>query len=351
MAKTLTTNYALGNWEDGDNPGADDLNTNWQTIDEQLWNREREILSLDADVQVDLAALAADFASQRNAVFNARMQLDSATQISLQRFAGSRVSVNGEIITLDSSGLTCSTTAMRIGATGTDAGAALTTNTLYYVYVSNNSATYAPRSLRCSTTAPSSYNGIKYLATSGNGANWRFVGWVRTNGSTQFVDSDTQRFVINYYNRRDLRLLTCPGYNDNNAATTYTEAAAANWKEVNGGTNSRISFIANGEDAVTPIAQLYAEPNDPAVDFWEIGIGRDAITEVRKIASTPYATQVCSGSVTVSDAHVPSEGFHEFLLVIHVPTATTNIVVYADSDRDGSTVDPMMTYIECVIRG
>lgn len=57
MAKTLTTNYALGNWEDGDNPGADDLNTNWQTIDEQVWNREREILTLDADVLVDLASL------------------------------------------------------------------------------------------------------------------------------------------------------------------------------------------------------------------------------------------------------------------------------------------------------
>jgi len=59
MSQTYTTNYNLGKWEDGDNPGATQLNLNWTTIDEQLFESEEQILNLDDDVQVDLNALAA----------------------------------------------------------------------------------------------------------------------------------------------------------------------------------------------------------------------------------------------------------------------------------------------------
>lgn len=57
MAKTLTTNYSLGKWDDGDNPGATDLNANWASLDTQMWRRELEALSNWEDLQVDLNAL------------------------------------------------------------------------------------------------------------------------------------------------------------------------------------------------------------------------------------------------------------------------------------------------------
>lgn len=57
MAQTLTPNYSLNKYDTGDNPGADALNANWTTIDEQVFNRDLEILALDADVQTDLDAV------------------------------------------------------------------------------------------------------------------------------------------------------------------------------------------------------------------------------------------------------------------------------------------------------
>jgi len=61
-------------------------------------------------------------------------------------------------------------------ATGTDSGAAPSPGspTTYYSYLSNASASYAPSSLRLSATSPTS----RYLAGSGNGANWLSVGAV-----------------------------------------------------------------------------------------------------------------------------------------------------------------------------
>lgn len=58
MAKTLTTNYSLGKWDDGDNPGATDLNANWTTIDEELNQRDLMLQALEFEEQVDVNAIS-----------------------------------------------------------------------------------------------------------------------------------------------------------------------------------------------------------------------------------------------------------------------------------------------------
>jgi len=68
-------------------------------------------------------------------------------------------------------------------ATGTDSGGSAAGSTLYNSYLSNSLASYAPSSLRLSATAPTN----RYLAASGNGANWLFVGALETDGSTQIA--------------------------------------------------------------------------------------------------------------------------------------------------------------------
>lgn len=296
-----------------------------------------------------------DSAIEDETVFEGYMQWSSTTEIKLNRGIGKHICINGEVVGVPSSGMARLTSDNRIDGAGADAGASTAINTLYYVYASNSFATFSPSSIRLSTVAPTAYRGIKHLGTSGNARNWRFVGWVRTisnAGTPNFVDSETQRFVINYYNRRDLYLMACPGYVNDNADTTYTEAVSTTWKEVNGGTGSRISFIANGEDVVEPIAKMYVEPQDLAGDYAQLAIGRENITTVHAQADIPYdGNGANNGSLTAVDAHLPAEGFHEFLLLICVPTATTVVKIYADGSRRGSTIDPKMTYIECKIKG
>ena len=49
MAKTLTPNYSLSKWDDGDNPGAAALNANWTGIDTALRNTDLMQQTLDAE--------------------------------------------------------------------------------------------------------------------------------------------------------------------------------------------------------------------------------------------------------------------------------------------------------------
>ena len=88
--------------------------------------------------------------------------------------------------------LDISTANVVIDLNGDDLGAAAA-NTLYYVYLANSSASYAPFKLRCSAVAPT--NG--YLGASGNAINWRHVGWLRTNASTQLADIMAVASAIN----------------------------------------------------------------------------------------------------------------------------------------------------------
>lgn len=58
MAKTLTTYYLLGKWEDGDNPGATDLNSNWTTIDTALNANDEFLQTVELEREMELAAVS-----------------------------------------------------------------------------------------------------------------------------------------------------------------------------------------------------------------------------------------------------------------------------------------------------
>lgn len=87
-----------------------------------------------------------------------------------------------------------------IAADGTDTGNQMAANTLYYLYVSNSQATYAPNSFRACTVAPTfdSANNKLMLATSGNGNNWAFVGWANT--APAAIEFSDEFAIASYYN-------------------------------------------------------------------------------------------------------------------------------------------------------
>ena len=116
--------------------------------------------------------------------------------------------INGTVVTVDGTAAAdqLTTSENLLSSTGTDSGGAMgrarcitSIGTMAQVVTQPDDARAQP--------APSAHRGSMYLGTSGNAATWRFVGIVRTNGSTNFVDSTTQRFVRSYYNQPETYLI------------------------------------------------------------------------------------------------------------------------------------------------
>jgi len=221
-------------------------------------------------------------------------------------------------------------------------------STLYYVYVSNADATFRPSKLGASATAPSAYRGSRYLATSGNGANWRFVGYVRTDGSTEFVDTAQNRLVVNYYNRRPLDVFANPGYVDDNGYTTYTTTSTT-WVAANGGTGSRIAIISNGEDVtlIHGTATVVADTNSRLIS---IGLGVDSTTNATAGLFTEDHTTPDYHGTSFLWPQVYAEGYHTLDLLWNVSSAAT-ITAYADNIRLGGTADARITGIYGSVMG
>jgi len=113
-----------------------------------------------------------------------RLSVGSTTTLVLSPFNGRNVIVNGVPLQLPTGGVTYT-----IGA--------LAASTVYYVYLSGTTA--APV-LNVSTTAYAT--GTNGVTVKSGDATQTLVGMVRTNASTQFVDSITSRTCINWFNRR-----------------------------------------------------------------------------------------------------------------------------------------------------
>jgi hypothetical protein len=199
-----------------------------------------------------LSQLYTQLTETLNVVADVRLDIDTTTQVKLTGLAGT-----GKIITVNGSNVDCSTaktcakTANLITSAGADAGSVMSVSTFYYGYVSNSIATYAPSSLRFSTTAPTD----GYLGTSGNAANWRYIGDVYLESDGNFKDSDTQRMVRSEFNViwKSLR-----AYN-----TTGSWTPGIGWREFNGGTGqTRGYFLGIGYDTTTNVT------NDDMLDLW-----------------------------------------------------------------------------------
>lgn len=276
-------------------------------------------------------------------VFHGRLQVDSTTQISLQRYSGDICMVNGEAVEIGSSGITLTTSAEVIGSTGLETGSGPGTSTHYYVYLSNSQATEAQSSLRLSTTAPTTTSQGKYLAASGNGLEWRHVGGTWLNASTQWVDSTSFRQLVNAFNKRPLPILLTPGYADANSQTTYTTASTT-WTPANAGTGSAGGYVANGEDAVEIYASAF-EVNSGA-DTVHFGIGDNSTTSAAREAVS-YATIITHPSCMLIST--PAAGYRTVNCLVRVSGGTGTY--YADYQRGGASADIPDTYLQAWVMG
>lgn len=237
---------------------------------------------------------------------------------------------------------------LRLVSDGTDAGTTPSVDTLYHVYISNSGASFAPSSMRLSTTAPTALNGVKYLATTGNGAKWRFAGWAYTfdNGSgAELWDDPLRRLVVNYYNRKVECIGTAVNYTNDNALSYWTKSSATYTYYGTTQGNSQLQVISNGEDAIDSFLQpgfvtctagdcifgLAIDGNDPAPS-----------TGHNSSVSGPEVTQ---GNYMVRRIDTLAAGYHT---IVGVVTGTT-VNIYSDVARTGATADPKSAKLQASI--
>lgn len=296
----------------------------------------------------ELRALMAEHVAQ------VRLQRTSSTGVQLLSFGGGLIEVNGEIVDVGA-GKLCQTSDNLIDGTGANAGAAMGASTIYYLYISNSLASYQPGQLKASTTVPTGLASGSalgsavhpddfYLGTSGNARHWRFVGMARTNGSTQIVDSTTQRFVASYYNRLGRDLITVPAYSDGNSQTSYT-LSNTTWARINGGTGDTLEWLSFGDEAVEFDGQCYS--NNTGAQVNSVGIAFDSTTSPR-VEGILYPANVAACSTPVAHKYTPTLGYHYACLMSKTTGGTMTVVV--DSARSGASADPYVTFLEGLVR-
>ena len=267
--------------------------------------------------------------------FQGRLQVDSVTAFSLQRYNGNWVEVNGEALGLGVDGLSFTTTTPLVGATGNVGSAVVAASTLYCCYISDLTG---KTQIALSGTTPTRYLGSYYLGTSGAAARWRFCGWLYTDSSTQFVDSETQRFCANYYNREVKDLFRAPGYVDNDTQTVETETSTSWIRLVLGANATRVEFISNAEDAAVLHATTSVSSSGAFSSF--LGISVDSGSSAHRVG-LHGGTDI--GNIALHYSDVLSAGYHFADLTVRVSAGVSTYIL--DDERAGAAADPPVTYI------
>jgi hypothetical protein len=149
-----------------------------------------------------------------------RLQFVSSTAIRFIPYNGDCIKINGVVYQIPLGGIAgVANTSVFVNGTG---GSNLAATTVYYVYCFNNAGTLtADFSTTVHTTSGTAGNtGVEIKS----GDDTRtLIGMVRTNGSSQFVDAATQRFVRPWFNRP-----ACQLQNNVSGTTTSTTGAEIN---------------------------------------------------------------------------------------------------------------------------
>ena len=220
-------------------------------------------------------------------------------------------------------------------------GLSLASATLYYVYIYSSNGTLT---LDVSTTAYTTQNSIR--VKSGDTSR-RFLGWIYTVSTTMTEDSLINRYVVNYYNRIDSPLFTCPAYNDDNGATTYTTTSTS-WVECNAGTNNKLNFIGNGEDNASYLFRATAYNASNTTN--RIGVSADATAGMLS-ASAEYQSSASqfTNLITGDPAKMFAEGKHTLYMMMVTGAGTLNI--QPDFTRSlGTTYDVPTSYMSAMVK-
>lgn len=212
-----------------------------------------------------------------------RLSVTSATQLKLSPLNGCNILINGVPSKIPSAGITIS-------------NAALVANTTYYVYVFIASGVMT---LFLSTTGHAQHtDGVEIFT---GDPNVTLVGMIRTNASAQFVNSVTQRFCLNWFNRRPV--LARNGFAASRTTTSTTLVDLS--------TSEHADFLIWGDDTLIASSSMVMTQNTAAsinamlaVNFnggSYSGVDGFAFVTVQTVAGAPIAATVTASLPNTTD--------------------------------------------------
>jgi hypothetical protein len=167
-----------------------------------------------------------------------------------------------------------------------------------------------------------------------------WLGTIRASGTNTTEDSDANRYVANFYNAVHRRLYCSPGYTDDNALTTYTFSNTASWAEANGGTGSRVSFLAPLDGwMVNAVANWALKGSATGTALGALGF--DSTSNAFSLVQAPASTSTF-GMMTAYAA--PCAAGKHFIAMLNLSTGGTGTVNVDTSRATGATSDPRYTY-------
>ncbi len=172
------------------------------------------------------------------------------------------------------------------------------------------------------------------------------MGTLCASNTNQVDDSETKRYLINFYNAVERRLFICPGYNDDNAVTSYTTTSTS-YTEANGAGNGTVNFLSDGQKPVKLVCQCQGTAG--AGGLGRLGLGIDSTTTATASSFIGDAASA-NGNGMVEYTNVLGAGRH-FATMLIVQRTSGTLTIFADVQRDGSSADPRASYLEGVIWG
>ena len=223
-----------------------------------------------------------------------RLTLSSGNLL-LAPLNGNRIGINGVLYPIPSSGITLAPTSTTPGTT-------------YYIYVYDNAGTLT---LERSTTTHATDTTTGYEIKSGD-ATRSLVGMARVVSGPSWADSETQRFLLSWFNPRLISLA--------NQFTSQVTTTSTSWVELSS-SEGRVEFLiwSGRIFHAHSTGQMHLAGGTYQSQWMALGI--DGTTPERCIARWDNNDEVSTGTCVISKRGL-SEGYHYVTILGQVAVGT-----------------------------
>lgn len=227
-----------------------------------------------------------------------RLDYSSATSIRFNAFNGDLIRINGSSFQIPSGGINSGNPSGGVFLNGTGSSS-LSSNTVYYVYVFNNSGTLTLDFSATAYAVDTAAGNIGTYIKSGTSSR-SLVGLVRTNSSAQFANTATQRFVRSWFNAKPVAL-------ENNFTTTRTSTSPT-FVEIN--SEIRVEFVNWANDVLQ--AQISAVLDNSGSNYSYLAVGWNGAVDSNRSVGSFGSNTVAGG---VGQAKTLTEGYNYITLM------------------------------------
>jgi hypothetical protein len=232
-----------------------------------------------------------------------RLSVTNTTTLTLSPYNGNLLTINDTVYQVPNAGVTLSNSGLLAGV-------------IYYIYAYINSGTMT---LEASTTAYSAGGTTRMMVKNGD-VTRTLVGMVFTNPSVNFVDSTTERYLANWFNRIPKPL--------QNTFTQNRTTTSATYAEVN--TEVRCNFLVWESNETAPNVSMDINASDSASTTITFTIFLDGAQIVpSSFTLTSTTTNLHTGSSHGLLTGV-AEGLHH--VTIAAATASGTLTLYSSGN-------------------